>query len=195
MSATRQVEKMISGSMSAKEGDSSPEEAPQKTGGHADVDTTRDEEEGTQQSEHEVCKRDAEGAEEPAYPIDEGVLTPWWREAGETREPDREYTVLASPDSGNTVGVRRTDEQQGGLCYTWIGSCHPPVRQTSIQAQSSTTSKGEAEKSPRTEAQHGHFQLEVWMAEALWVSTEFRNARGLPDALSGGMGARELHPF
>lgn len=89
MSATRQVEKMISGSMSAKEGDSSPEEAPQKTGGHADVDTTRDEEEGTQQSEHEVCKRDAEGAEEPAYPIDEGVLTPWWREAGETREPDR----------------------------------------------------------------------------------------------------------
>ena len=54
-----------------------------------DVESTRDEVEKTQQEEHELCERDTEGAGRSANPIDVGVKTPWWREAGETAEFDR----------------------------------------------------------------------------------------------------------
>ncbi|CDI74458.1 hypothetical protein, conserved [Eimeria praecox] len=100
---TRQVEKKRSEGISVMEEASGSGEAPQKTGVQADLEPAREQMEEKQNAEHEPCERDREGAERPAYPTDEGVKTPWWREAGETAESDS-CGVLCSV--GATVGLR-----------------------------------------------------------------------------------------
>ncbi|CDJ58414.1 hypothetical protein EMWEY_00015620 [Eimeria maxima] len=74
---------------------SDSEEAPQKTGVHPDVESTRDEVKETQQAEHELLERGTEGAGAPANPFGEGVKRLWWREAGEAAEFDRLVSSIA----------------------------------------------------------------------------------------------------